>query len=111
MRPYCWPSPCSGRKQWLPEGEQRFPRTAVSCGSSWRAPLSASFRVGRELGAGHPGGLSAASLAPCALTFDHLPLLPSRRQSVLAKLGIKKRVPGSATARLRGTRRNPEKGA
>lgn len=38
--------------------------------------------VGRELGAGCPGGRSAASLTLCALTLEHLPLLPSRRQSV-----------------------------
>lgn len=83
MRPYCWSPSCWGKKQWLPEGEQWFPRTAVSCGSSGLAPLFASVftGVGRELGAGHPGGRSAASLAPCALTLGHLPLLSLRRQS------------------------------
>lgn len=111
VRPYCWPPPCSGRKQWLPEGEQRFPRTAVSCGSSRRAPLFASFRVGRKLGAGHPRGLSAASLARCALTFEHLPLLPSRRQSVLAKLGIKKTRPRLGHRKTSGYEKEPRKGS
>lgn len=43
----------------------------MSCGSSGLAPLSASVLtgVGHELGAGRPGGRSAATLAPCALTL------------------------------------------
>lgn len=111
----CRSPPGSWRKPCLPEGEQRFPRTATSCRSPWPALRFGSVfpGVGHKLGTGSTEGRHprVRGLLGTTLTVARAPAAPSFAERVRATAQKQETRPRLGHLLARGARRSPDKEA